>query len=271
MARFLDSHSYMMPAHFGGRVHDGEPSIYDDTRALTVFYRSDADGLAALLPAGFSLDRSEVMVSMMENRGVRWMGGEPYNIVSVNVAARWDAEDLPGWYCLVVWENCATPILPGREQTGIPKIFGEVEGIREYPDGSARSWSHYGGHTHCEFEVTGLRDASEAEASKLREDFGTMDWFGHRFIPVTGMGGAALNEATLFPQSFDITAVKLGEPGLTWTPPPLHKNPTQAHIVGTLAALPIEAFTAPAILMDAKAILRGNEARVLGDIPSEAG
>ena len=266
MASFADDHSYMMPAHFGGRVALDEASVYDDTTALTVFYESDPDALAALLPTGFSLDRPEVMVSMMENRGVRWMGGEPYNIVSVNVAARWDAEDLSGWYCLVVWENKATPILPGREQTGIPKIFGEVEALRVYPDASARTWSHYGGHTHCELSATGLRDASEAETASLVERFAEMDWFGHRFIPTTGMGGAALNQATLFPQSFEITDVKLGEPSLEWTPPPLHKNPTQAHIIGTLAALPITRFAGPAVMMRAKAILRGNAARILGDI-----
>ena len=266
MASFHSDHSYMMPAHFGGRVAPAEPSIYDDTSALTVFYESDAGALAALLPAGFSLDRPEVMVSTMENRGVRWMGGEPYNIVSVNVAARWDAEDLPGWYCLVVWENNATPILTGREQTGIPKIYGEVEGLRVYPDSSVRTWSHYGGHTHCEMAAISLRDATDEETESLKARFSDMDWFGHRFIPTTGMGGAALNQATLFPQSFDITQVQLGEPALEWSPPPLHKNPTQAHIIGTLAALPNKGFTAPAVMMQAKAILRGNEARILGDI-----
>ena len=266
MAEYHDTHSYMMPAHFGGGEVPDEASIYDDTTGLTVFYRSDADALASLLPPGFTLREPEVMASTMENRGVRWMGGEPYNIVSVNVATNWDKEDLPGWFCLVVWENRATPILPGREQTGIPKIYGEVEGIRRYPDGTARTWSHYGGHTHCEFAVSDIREASADEFKQVADEFGSMDWFGHRFIPTTGLGGSELNQATLFPQGFEITKVELGTPELTWTPPPLHKNPTQAHIVGTLAAMPILEYTRPAVIMDATAVRKGHEARVLGDI-----
>ena len=97
----------------------------------------------------------------------------------------------------------------------------------------------------------------------VREGFSSMDWFGYRFIPKTGAAGAELAQATLFPQGFEISRVEMGEPALAWTPPPLHKNPTQAHIISTLAALPNQGFTRPAILMDARAILHGEKARLL--------
>ena len=263
MAKIEDTNAHMMPAHFGGMPPPTEASIYDDTSALTVFYESDEAGLADLLPEGFNLARPEVMVSMMENRGVRWMGREPYNIVAVNVAATHERFEDEGWFCLVVWENKATPILPGREQTGIPKIYGEVEAIRRFPDASARTWSHYGGHTHCELAATDIRDASTEEEQAIRDGFGSMDWFGYRYIPKTAQAGAELAQATSFPQEFKISSVEVGTPELTWTPPPLYKNATQFHIIATMAALPIKRFTRPAILMDAAAHLLGHKARVL--------
>lgn len=266
MASIESDKVYMMPAHFGGRVPDGQPAIYDETRAVTVFYESDAAALQSLLPSGFELDRPEIMVSMMENRGVRWMGGEPYNIVAVNVAARWKKDELPGWFSLVVWENKTAPILSGREQTGVPKIFGEVEMIREYPDASARTWAHYGGHTFCEFCVENIVEADGEVAAMVQRDFGRMNWFGHRFIPKTNQCGGELSQAVLFPQEFEITRIRTGTPDLSWSPTPLHKNPTQAHIIATFASIPVQKYSRPAVLMDAKAVLRGDQAKVLGNI-----
>ena len=265
MAEIRDDQQYMMPAHFGGQPGPRQASTYHDTQALTAFYRTDRDALQALLPEGFAVTEPEVMVSMMENRGVEWMAGEPYDIVAVNAAARFEggADRVEGWFSLVVWENKATPILPGREQTGIAKIYGEVERLRFSGDRSeARSWSHYGGHTHCEMHATGLRAATDDEAALVRGGFGRMDWMGHRFVPAA-QGGAALSEAVLFPQEFEIGEVMLGECEVAWTPPPLYKNPTQAHIVAGLAALPNEGAARPAVFMRTKCILRGDQVRVL--------
>ena len=265
MAEIRDDHQYMMPAHFGGMPGPRQAGVYHDTRALTAFYETDEAALQALLPPGFVVARPEVMVSVMENRGVEWMGGEPYDILAVNAAARFEGgEDrIEGWFSLVVWENKATPILPGREQTGIPKVFGEVEAIRFDGDRTeARTWSHYGGHTHCELHATGLRPATDEEAGLVRGGFGRMEWLGHRYIPAP-VQGATLSEATLFPQEFEIGEVMVGGCEVFWSPPPLHKNPTQAHIVAQLAALPDRGPARPAVWMQTKCILRGDQARVL--------
>ena len=265
MAQIRDDHQYMMPAHFGGMPGRREAGIYHDTRALTAFYETDAQALQAVLPPGYVVDRPEVMVSVMENRGVDWMGGEPYDILAVNASARFEGEEdrLEGWFSLVVWENKATPILPGREQTGIPKIYGEVEAIRLNGERTeARTWSHYGGHTHCELHATNLREATPQEASTVRSGFGRMEWLSHRYIPAPG-SGASLSEAMLFPQEFEIREVMVADCEVSWSPPPLHKNPTQAHIVAQLAELPNHGAARPAVWMQTKCILRGDEARVL--------
>lgn len=260
--KFLDDHSYLMPAHFGGQPGGGTPTTYWDTTSATVRYATDEGILANFIPDPFIVRAPELMVSAMMNHGVEWMGGEPYNILSVNVPVTHRAEDLDGWYSLVVWENKATPILPGREQTGIPKIYGEVEDFRFLHD-EMRCWAHYGGHSFCDLHFTGIADADEQSRAAIDGEFAKMNWMAWRYIPRTGKTGSAVSHATLFPQEFESTRIRLGTGEICWNVPPLWKNPTQNHIVQALAALPVGDAIGPAIIMDAKNILRGDLAREL--------
>ena len=50
-------------------------------------------------------------------------------MTTVGVSYRHESEAITGSYALVVWESKATPILGGREQTGIPKIFADVANL----------------------------------------------------------------------------------------------------------------------------------------------
>lgn len=260
--RFSEEHRYLMPAHFGGQAGDGAATTYWDTVSATIRYRTEREALAALIPDAYTLRAPELMVSAMMNRGVEWMGGEPYNILSVNAPVTHRAEGIEGWYSLVVWENKATPILPGREQTGIPKIYGEVEDFRFLGD-EMRTWAHYGGHSFCDMHFTGLAEASANERAAIDGEFAKMNWMAWRYIPNTGVAGAKLSHATIFPQEFESTQVRLGKCAIEWSVPPPWKNPTQAHIIGALKALPVGEAVGPAIIMNAKNILRGDLAREL--------
>ena len=254
----------MMPAHFGGQPGGGAATTYWDTVSASIRYGTDRDALAGLLPDGFSLRSPELMVSAMMNRGVEWMAGEPYNILSVNAPVTHEPEGIDGWYSLAVWENKGTPILPGREQTGIPKTYGEVEDFRFLGD-EMRSWAHYAGHSFCDLHFTGLADAGDEDRAAFDDEFSQMNWMAWRYIPNTGIPGARVSHATIFPQVFESTRVRLSRGAIEWTVPPLWKNPSQAHIVAGLAALPVGDAVGPAIVMDAKNILRGDLARELRD------
>jgi hypothetical protein len=239
--------------------------IYRDTMSASIWYASDGEALQHLLPQGYTLGSAQIMVSVVMNRGVEWMGGEPYNIVSVNVPATFSGkqDQVSGWYSLVVWENNAIPILPGREGTGIPKIYGEVEDFR-FMGSEMRTWAHLAGHTFCNLHFTELAEATTEERAFIDSAFARMEWMAWRYIPRTGpSGGAELSQATLFPQEFISKRVRLGKATIEWSIPPLWQNPTQQHIIASLANLPVGEPMGPAVIMEAENILRADQARVL--------
>ncbi|WP_299596555.1 acetoacetate decarboxylase family protein [uncultured Microbulbifer sp.] len=255
---------FQMPAHFGGVEGGLAPLVYRDTITAATMYETDGEQLARLLPKNFSLLRNEIMVASMMNRGVDWMGGEPYNILAVNVPVRFEGErdNLEGWYNLVTWENNPIPILPGRESAGIPKIPGNIEDFR-FDGSEMRSWAHLSGHTFCELHFTNIADADPQTEAAVKEEFTEMDWMGWRHIPSLGnQGGADLSHATLFPQEFECRSVRIARAEVQWFAPQPWKLPTQVHIISQLAALPVSG-TGKALLLDARNVLRADLTKVL--------
>ena len=265
MATFEKDHHYAMPAHFGGEPGGMGPLTYRDTISANLWYETDGDALQRLLPPGYTLDSATLMVPAVMNRGVDWMGGEAYNILSVNVPATFSGKNdrLSGWYSLVVWENNAIPILPGREGTGIPKIYGEVEDFR-FVEREMRTWAHLSGHTFCNLHFTEVTEASQEQREETDSAFRRMEWMAWRYIPHPGpSGGAELSHATSFPQEFISSRVRVAEGAIVWSVPPVWQNPTQHHIITSLGELPVGQPTGPAIIMEAENILRGDQAQIL--------
>lgn len=257
---------YTMPAHFGGRPGGQTSTTYWDTDTASVFYETEAAALERFLPGGFSLLRPEVMLASMMNRGVEWMGGEPYNILAMNFPVTYagNKDNLDGWFSLVVWENNTTPILTGRELTGIPKIPAEIEDFR-FLGTEMRTWAHAHGHTFCDLHFTNIRDATKQEHDVLAAEYENMNWIGWRHIPSVGaQGGADISQPVLFPQEFYPKSIFLAEANLEWHVPPQWRNPTQHHIIAQIAALPVLRQTRPAVVLkNAKNVLRGDLARIL--------
>jgi acetoacetate decarboxylase len=56
------------------------------------------------------------------------MAGSGYNVIEVSAPVRFHGQRdrVDGQFALVVWENKTEPILGGREQTGIPKIYADI-------------------------------------------------------------------------------------------------------------------------------------------------
>lgn len=254
---------YSMPPFFGGTPYPPPALRYADTLSLTIAYATDADALARLLPPGFTLQRPEVLVSCINNRGVDWMGGSPYNLVAVNVPVRFegDVDRLDGVFGLAVWENKATPIIAGREMLGVPKVFAEIEPLREFPIGETRSWAHYEGTRFLEMGLTGARPADADEVALLQVGLERVNWFGWRYIPRVGEPGAAVSEPVVCPQDFTVHQAWFGQPALEWLPPDWQRNTTQAHIIAGLARLPNLGFGG-AVMTRSETLLRADLARV---------
>jgi len=234
---------YMMPAHFGPRTLPPKPSgWYHDVTAMTVAFVTDRDKLAAYLPPQYKVgEEAIVTVSYACNRDVDWLAGHGYNLVAVNAAARFDGEEdkFAGNFCLVMWENLTDPILTGREQQGIPKVYADIQDHGVIDGQWHTSASHFG-HKFLDMSIDGLREPTPEEIAFSEEAMkGKDNPLGWRYIPGVGGFGQALNEPTTYPSENIISEGWVGEGSVEWQHLTWEQNPTQCHIVNALADLPV--------------------------------
>jgi acetoacetate decarboxylase len=264
MFKFEDNKTYQMPAHFGGWVHDPNQELYyHDTVNLTYIYSTDRDRLAEYLPEGFELIRPELIVGYMQGREIDWMAGSGYNLIEVSVPARFKGQrdQLEGVFNLVVWENKTEPILGGREQTGIPKIYAAIEDLHIFQQKYFTNAS-FEGNTFLSLEMTGAQPVEGQELAQIKALAATRNVFGWRYIPKVGGPGAELNQPILYPQKTELKSIWRGLGTVQWTQLKYEENPSQWHIIKALAELPMDEM-GPVMLSKAVAILKPAQARVL--------
>jgi acetoacetate decarboxylase len=261
MFEFSDQTSYLMPAHFGGSPLGSW--TYADVTTVGVTYPTDPEALARYLPRCFRLAEPVLEIGYAMNRGVEWMAGGGYNLVAVNVPViyRHESEEIAGSYALVVWESKATPILGGREQTGIPKIFADVADVHLVDDRMIGNVS-FEGSTFLRVDVRKTDALTSDELDELNRQAGHLDWFGWRYIPKTGQPGAALNHPTLYPIDYTYTAAWRAEASVQWQLLTWEQNPTQAHIIDALGRLPVSG-DGTALITVGSQVIRVDAAREL--------
>ena len=261
MFEFSEDTSYSMPAHFGGAPL--RSWTYAEVTTIGISYRTDAEELSRHLPRCFEITDPVIQIGYALNRGVQWMAGGGYNLVAVNVPVRYrhGPESLAGAYALVVWEGKATPILGGREQTGIPKIFADVADLHQIDDRLFGNVS-FEGSTFLRVDGSKTHAFSRGELDNLNRHAGHLNWFGWRYIPNVGRNGAALNHPTLYPIDYTYAAAWKGQGTVDWQPLTWEQNPTQAHIIEALGRLPVEAYTG-CVVTSGSQVIRVDSAREL--------
>lgn len=264
MFEFEDNKCYTMPAHFGGYVYDPDRVLYyHDSICLKFTYTTDGKRLSEYLPEGFELIRPELNVGYSQNRRIDWMAGSAYNLVQVDVPARFTGkrDRVEGNFVLVIWENKTAPILGGREETGMPKIFADIEDLHVYQRKYFTNAGHEG-NTFLHLEMTEPQSVNEQELAQMKALPIDMKPFGYRYIPKVGGPGAELSQPILYPQSFELGGAWTGGGTLKWTKPKPEQNPGQWHIIQPLAELPIIEM-APVSMFEGVLMLKPALARVL--------
>jgi len=255
--------TYSMPAHFGGSKFDPEVKLTQKATTILISYETEEKLLENYIPEVFELLAPEVQVIFSEFREINWMLGGHYNLIDVSVPVRFNGkkDKVDGKYSLVVWENNTTPILGGREQTGIPKIYADIEDMHILKPHYATTAS-FDGNTflNMDFEATGELTGDEFEQVKVMSL--NLDTIGWRYIPKVGAPGAEISQFILYPQGMEVEKVQVGNGGLKWTELTPMQNPSQSHIINSLAALPVKNITG-AMLSEGMAALRAFGARVL--------
>ena len=261
--KFQDEHRYSMPAHFGGRGGGSLNTHYEDVTNLVITYRTDGEKLANYIPDCLELTAPEITVAFAMNRGVQWMGGGVYNLIAVNAPVRLKAngEVIEGGYALVVWENKTTPILPGRESTGIPKIGAQIEDARH----TGQYWmaeAAYEGNKFMEMTFVEKEDIPQEALDEINAASASNHWLGWRYIPKVSGPGAEISQLITYPQASQIKSGKICDATLSWNALRFDQAPAQSHIIKAIAELPVEEIT-QAVITNGESTLLGDTARVL--------
>ncbi|RJP75265.1 MAG: hypothetical protein C4532_00625 [Candidatus Abyssobacteria bacterium SURF_17] len=234
---------YVMPGHFGAANTgwDGKVAHYEDNTAITIMYVTDREAVAALLPPGFTpTDPCVVSVAFVMCRGVDYMAGGGYNLVNVNVSARFEGkrDKAEGNFALVLWENDFFPIMLGREVLGAPKLYAEIPDAW-MRDGKRGFTASENGTLLLEGEIWDLREATPEEMQAMAEQNKGKIWMGWKYIPSCDLRGADVSNATALPAKSDIKNVWMGQGKVTFHEVAWEKAPLSSRVVNVLNKLPV--------------------------------
>jgi len=263
MFRLQDDFYYTMPVHFGGSKLDPSWKATQKVTDLTISYETDRAQLENYIPEEFELLTPEVYVEFTKLTEINWLANGQYNLIQVAAPVRFNGkrDQLDGVYPLVLWENMTAPILTGREQTGIPKIYADIEDLRVVKPWYTTTIS-YEGSTFLTMNFEATTPITGKELVSMNAQMALRNTIGWRYIPKLGLRGAELSQFILFPQGMEAETALVGNGSLKWTEQTWMQNPTQYQIINSLASLPMKKVT-QAVLIEGQATLYTPDARVL--------
>lgn len=264
MFKFDDNKVYRMPPFFGGFEFraDIEARVKDVVN-LSFTQTTDGDRLADYLPEGFELLRPELIISYCQLREVEFMAGGSYNLVQIAVPARFNGkrDRLEGMFPLVIWENKTRPILGGREESGQPKIYADIEDLHIIQQKCLTNVS-YEGNTFLRLEMVGAQPVDARALEQIKSDSANYNVFGWRYIPKVGGPGADLSQPILYPQGMKVSSASTGRGAVQWTKLSWEQDESQWDIIKAFAELPIKAM-APVMMAKGAIIMKPFAGRVL--------
>ncbi|PHZ85500.1 acetoacetate decarboxylase family protein [Paremcibacter congregatus] len=240
---------YRMPTHFGPSLGprqglDGRRYANIETSKDVIIqakFEADKSQLEKLLPPGFALrDFSIVTLTFCYITEIEWLAGRGYNTFDVSIPATYHGkeETVHGDFTLVMWENKADPIITGREDLGIAKVYCEIP-EPQFTGNDVVCRASWDG---CEFASLKLLDLKEIPASDLPESGASEGSLSYKYIPKTGVPGEAdVEYATLLPdvwpnvkldQAMAAQTAAIQFRKSTW-----EELPTLVHIVNALSEL----------------------------------
>lgn len=234
-----EGHVYKMPVHFGGHPFSPVRTVYDDMTVIGLSFQTEEEAILRFIPEDFEVLKPVVNVQYANCRDVDWMAGGEYRLIQASVPVRYEgnAEGLVGEYVLVIWENKTCPIVGGREEDGMPKIFADIASERHAGDRWFASAS-YESNTFLFLEFQRQTELNEKQLEEVNKN-PKVNLFGWRYLPNLGKGGATVSHGTLYPQEMKARQMWTGEGSLRWTALTFEQHPLQAGIIAAMAGLPV--------------------------------
>jgi acetoacetate decarboxylase len=262
--KFKDNIVYSMPPFFGGyEFRPDMVSHINDCVQLVFIQTTDGNRLADYLPEGFELVRPELIIKYSQNREVDFLAGGSYNLVIIGVPASFDGKSdrLEGTFPLVYWENNMRPIIGGREESGQPKFYADIEDLHTIPQKYFANVS-FEGNSFLRLEMIEARPLEGQALDQIKVGSLNYNVFGWRYIPKVGAPGAELSQPILYPQGAEINGAWIGSGKVQWTELSWEQNPVYGSIINALAQLPVKAM-APVMMTKGSVIVKPHAGRVL--------
>jgi acetoacetate decarboxylase len=243
-ARIQRPPMYRMPYGFGPspgprQGPDGRSFDFTTTKrgvALYLSFATDAAALEPLVPPAFELVEPLVTVRAGIVANNTFLAGRSYNVLGVYFPVEHVGKKRTrGSYCSVLWESLADPIITGREELGMAKIYAEIEVQQREDEPSYTVRCSWLGYTFATMRVRALDEPPAPAAPPL-------PIFNYKYVPRTGDWGVADAEypvaIAMEDPSLTIEGRWAAEASIEFARPEWEDMPTQSHIVRALAGLP---------------------------------
>ena len=184
----IDTHGYYrMPLIMGAQwVGETPRFLYQQTEVVALQYFTDPDAIRALLPYCYKLGKEPIVTVLFGyNNGLDFMAGGGYSLAAVQVSTRFEGEQdqVEGDYILVMFENQAWPMICGREDLGIPKLYADISPIKIYPDRSLRCEASYWGHLLFSLELSPPKKQNKIVKLVAKKMINSRPWLAYKYIP----------------------------------------------------------------------------------------
>jgi len=178
---------YRMPIIMGPFWRGKKPKFeYPKVEVVGMQYLTDSGALKSLLPECYK-PSEEPMVTVYFGyyRELAFMAGGGYNVCVVQVEALFDGKEdqTKGDYILVMFENQTWPIIGGREDLGIPKLYCNVSQIKTVPSGNIRCEASYWGHFLMRLELEKPKKQNSIIRLATSKMINSRPWLGYKYIP----------------------------------------------------------------------------------------
>jgi acetoacetate decarboxylase len=178
---------YRMPLIMGPQWVGDTPNFhYSQTEIVALQYLTDPNAISVMLPACYRLGKEpQVTVLFGYNNGLDFMAGGGYILAAVQVSACFDGEKdhVEGDYVLVMFENQAWPMICGREDLGIPKLYADISPIKIYSNGRLRCEATYWGHLLFSLELSPQKKQNRLVKYAANKIINSRPWLGYKYIP----------------------------------------------------------------------------------------
>ncbi|RSL46606.1 hypothetical protein CEP53_010276 [Fusarium sp. AF-6] len=237
--------------------HYGRPIPSQDSRFTTykLRFKTSATHLKTLLPTpAFSFYQpgtiAEATFQCTELKDLKWLGGGGYNFFGLWIHGvqyeKKDGSKLRGSFLAVLLESLTDPIITGREELGMPKIYCDIDVQKK--DATANIRCSWRGTTFAEMSLDGLaKEANVLTNGAISNPSSPEEGLlVYRYVPAVGQPGVADAAYPVFLQNGlakntpEIDTVTVGSGGrLVFTEGNWENLPTLHHIAAGFSEIPV--------------------------------